>query len=161
MTPASVRVSIDVDVDPATAFEVFTDEIDSWYKRGPHSFFDPERVVAVRFEPHVGGHLVEVYDAQTGEGRPMGRVTVWEPGRRIVFVDGRDTEVDVRFAAVGNTTRVTLEHRGLERLAPPEAEHHARFGWALVFGWYDEYMQAGHLAAAADASPTPTTKDVR
>ena len=138
--PASVRVTIEVDVDPDTAFVVFTDEIDQWYKRGPHTFADPSRCVAIRFEPFVGGRLLEVYDRETGEGRPMGHITVWEPGRRLVMVDNRDTEVDVRFEPLGDATRVTLEHRGLENLAPAEAEHHARFGWQLVFRWYESYM---------------------
>jgi hypothetical protein len=134
-------VTIDVAVDPDTAFTVFTDEIDTWYKRGPHHFYDDERAVAIRFEPFVGGRLIEVYDRGTGEGRTMARVTVWDPGRRLVFVDGRDTEVDVRFEADGSSTRVVLEHRGLEGLAPAEAEHHARFGWTLVFRWYEEYTR--------------------
>ena len=141
--PASVRVSISVDVDADTAFEVFTAEIDAWYKRGPHNFSDPARAVAIRFEPFVGGRLIEVYDRASGEGQTMARVTVWEPGRRLVFVDGRDTEVDVRFEAEGTSTRVTLEHRGLERLAPAEAEQHARFGGQLLLRWYDEFMHAG------------------
>ena len=138
--PASVRVSIYVDVDPDTAFEVFTDEIDAWYHRGPHTFFDTERCVGIRFEPFVGGRLIEVYDRETGEGRAMARVEVWEPGKRLVFVDSRNTEADVTFEANDGGTRVTLEHRGLERLAPQAAEHHAQFGWRLVFAWYEQHI---------------------
>jgi uncharacterized protein YndB with AHSA1/START domain len=139
--PASVRVTINVAVDPATAFEVFTDEIDAWYKRGRHHFYDDERALAIRFEPFVEGRLIEVYDLDTGEGREIARVTAWEPGRRLMFVDGRQTEVEVVFVPEGDdATRVTLEHRGLERLVPDEAEKHARFGWQLTFRWYDEYM---------------------
>ena len=74
----------------------------------------------------------------------MARVDVWEPGKRLVFVDDRDTEADVTFEASDGGTRVTLEHRGLERLAPQDAEHHARFGWRLVFGWYEEYITTLH-----------------
>ena len=47
--PASVRLSISVAVDPQTAFEVFTEEIDAWYRRGPHNFADPERAVGDPF----------------------------------------------------------------------------------------------------------------
>jgi uncharacterized protein YndB with AHSA1/START domain len=138
--PASVRVTIYVDVDPETAFEVFTDEIDAWYQRGPHTFFDTARCVGIRFEPFVGGRLIEVYDEATGEGRTMARVEVWEPGKRLVFVDGHDTEADVTFEANDGGTRVTLEHRGLERLAPHLAEQHAQFGWRLVFAWYEQHL---------------------
>ena len=146
--PAMVRVSIDVQVDPETAFRVFTEEIDAWYKRGRHTFYEPDRAIGITFEPHVGGRLVEVYDADTGDGREMGRVTVWEPGRRLVFVDARETEVDVRFEpADRGATRVTLEHRGFERLADDEAEHHARFGWRLLMPWYVNYVNRGVLNA--------------
>jgi hypothetical protein len=139
-----VRVSIDVDVEPAAAFRVFTDEIDAWYKRDRHSFYAPDRAIAIRFEPRVGGRLVEVYDATTGEGREMGRVTVWEPGRRLVFVDARDTEVDVTFDPTDDgNTRVTLEHRGFERLPDREAEKHARYGWRLLMPWYEAYIDKG------------------
>ena len=149
-----MRVSIDVDVDVDTAFAVFTDEIDAWYKRGPHHFYDDAGRSAIRFEPFVGGRLLEVYDRASGDGRAMGTVTVWEPGRRLVFVDGRETEVDVRFEPDGPSTRVTLEHRGLEKLAPDDAEHHARFGWQLVFRWYDEFMQREETPRAEEA-PQP------
>jgi Activator of Hsp90 ATPase homolog 1-like protein len=140
--PAYVRVTIHVDVDPDTAFAVFTEEIDAWYQRGPHNFADPARAVGIRFEPFVGGRLIEVHDRETGEGLTMARIDVWEPGKRLVFVDNRETEADVTFEASDGGTRVTLEHRGLERLAPHEAEQHARFGWRLVFGWYEQYATA-------------------
>jgi hypothetical protein len=137
-------VSVEVEVDPATAFAVFTDEIDAWYKKDRHTLADHTRTVALRFEPHVGGRLLDVYDATTGEGREMGRVTAWEPGRRLVFVDQRDTEVEVTFEPVErDVTRVTLEHRGLERLHAAEAETHARYGWRLLVPWYEQHLTRG------------------
>jgi hypothetical protein len=142
--PALVRVSVDVDVDPATAFAVFTDEIDAWYKKDRYTLYDHRRTVALRFEPRVGGRLMDVYDAATGEGREMGRVTAWEPGRRLVFVDQRATEVEVTFEPVDDAvTRVTLEHRGLERLRDDEAERHARHGWRVLVPWYEQYVTRG------------------
>ena len=139
--PAYVRVAISVDVDPDTAFEVFTEEIDLWYKRGPHNFYDSRRAVEIRFEPFVGGRLLEVYDKVTGEGREHGRIVLFEPGRRLLFVDTRQTEIDVRFEPDGDGTRVTLEHRGFERLDERAAEQHARFGGRLLIAWFDEYMR--------------------
>jgi hypothetical protein len=138
---ASVRVNIVVGVDPATAFHVFTDEIDAWYRRGPHSFFDASRAVGMRFEPGVGGRLIEVYDKETGEGRTAGEVQVWEPGRRLLFVDIYHTEIEVTFSPEGESTRVVLEHRGLERLRPDLADRHARFGGRLLLAWYADYMR--------------------
>jgi len=81
----SVVRTIEVPVDPATAFEAFTEEIGAWYRPGPYSWNHPERALGIRFEPGVGGRLVEVHDEATGEGFEIGRVLVWEPGARLVF----------------------------------------------------------------------------
>ena len=66
--------TIDVSVDPETAFEAFTNEIGEWYRGGRHSWNDPERAIGIRFDPGVGGRLLELY----AEGEPyvMGDVTV-------------------------------------------------------------------------------------
>ena len=140
--PASVRVTIYVAVDPATAFEVFTEEIDLWYRRGPHNFFDPVRAIAIRFEDR---RLVEVYDNDSGECREMARVTAWEPGRRLVMVDHEQTEIEVTFSAAGDETKVTLEHRGLERLGPKAAEGAARFGGRLLIAWFSDHMRERYM----------------
>jgi uncharacterized protein YndB with AHSA1/START domain len=143
----AVTVSVDVPVDPATAFEVFTDEIDGWYQRGPHSWRFPDRAVGIRFEPYVGGRLLEVHDRDTGEGFAFGEVRVWEPGVRLVFADlvsseppGPLTEVEVRFEAVDDGTRVTLEHRGLDRLPPEVAAQKRMYGWQTTLRWFEEHM---------------------
>jgi uncharacterized protein YndB with AHSA1/START domain len=144
----TVTVSIDVAVDPDTAFDVFTNEIDSWYQRGPHSWKYPDRAVGIRFEPRVGGRLLEVHDADSGEGFAFGRVLVWEPGARLVFADlvssappDPVTEVEVRFEAAGEGTRVTLEHRGLDRLPPDVAAQKRMYGWQTTLRWFDEHMK--------------------
>jgi Activator of Hsp90 ATPase homolog 1-like protein len=143
---ASVVRTIDVDVDPATAFDVFTDEIGAWYKPGPYSWNDPERAVGIRFEPGVGGRWLEVWDEATGEGFEMGRILVWEPGERLVLSyrsvhlpPDPLTEVEVRFEALDGGTRVTLEHRGWERLAavPEWVEKRA---WVAFMGWFKDYL---------------------
>ncbi|MGH9034045.1 MAG: SRPBCC domain-containing protein, partial [Acidimicrobiia bacterium] len=117
-----MSTSVDVPVDPATAFTVFTEEIDTWYQRGPHSWRYPDRALGIRIEPGVGGRVLEVHDATSGDGFAFGRITAWEPGSRFVFADLVSsappdlTEVEVRFEALGEGTRVTLEHRGLDLL---------------------------------------------
>lgn len=136
--PATVRVTIYVGVDPKTAFEIFTEEIDLWYRRGPHNFFDPVRAIAIRFD---GGRLVEVYDNESGECREMAKVTAWEPGRRLVMVDHEGTEIDVTFTDAGGETKVTLEHRGLERVGRRAAEDKAKFGGRLLIAWFSDHMR--------------------
>ena len=138
--PDAVTTAVDVGVDPDVAFEVFTGEIGSWYRRNRFTVFDFRRSVDVRFEPRAGGRLLDVYDAATGEGREMGRITVWEPGRRLVFMDNHATEVEVRFEPIAGGTRVTLEHRGFDRLPAPEAEHVRRYGWTQTLSWYHDHL---------------------
>ena len=113
----SVTVTTVVRTDPNAAFRVFTDEIDSWWKRGPRY---RARDGAMRFE---SGHLLEA-DEQ------IGRVLAWEPGVRLLFElwtwtfrPGERTEVEVRFDAIGDGTRVTVEHRGWERRTTGAGEH--------------------------------------
>ena len=148
--PATVTATVDVAVDPATAFEVFTEEIDAWYQRGPHSWRYPDRAVGIKIEPGVGGRLLEVHDEGIGEGFAFGRITVWEPGARLVFTDlvssappDATTEVEVRFEALSSdATRVTLEHRGLDVLPPEAAAQKRMYGWQTTLRWYGEFMEA-------------------
>ena len=77
--------SIDVAVDSDTAFRLFTEEIGSWYRSGRWSWNDPERAKTILIEPGVGGRWLEVWDETTGEGYELGRVRIWEPGKRVVL----------------------------------------------------------------------------
>jgi hypothetical protein len=105
----SVTVTTVVRTDPVEAFRIFTAEIDAWWKRGPRYRL---RDGVLRFD---AGRLFEGEEA-------IGRVTAWEPGVRLLldltdwpFQTGEATEVEVRFQAVGDGTRVTVEHRGWQR----------------------------------------------
>jgi hypothetical protein len=133
-----------VPTDPQTAFRLFTDEIDSWYERGPYSWNNPERAVAIRFE---GGRLLEVWD--DGDAYEMGRVTVWEPGVRLAFAyrsvhlpPDVASEVEVRFEQVAEGTRVTLEHRGLDALPREEGERWQERAWRPFMAAYARYVNA-------------------
>lgn len=132
MSDDRVAVTTVVAVDPATAFEVFTDEVDAWWKRGPRFRWRPGQDGTMRFEPGVGGRLMEVYDDTGDDIFEVGRVLVWKPADRLVFEfrarnfePDQITEVEVRFEAVDQGTRVSVEHRGWESL--PE-DHPARHG---------------------------------
>ena len=103
----SMAVSVSVGVDPATAF---TEELDLWWVRGPINYFDAARAIGMKCEPGVGGRLLEVYDEATGEGRELGRITVWEPGRRLAWTSSvDDVQIDVRFVPGATGTDVTVE----------------------------------------------------
>jgi hypothetical protein len=143
MTGSVVR-TMDVGVDPGTAFRVFTEEIDEWFARGPYSFNYPDRAVGLRFEPGVGGRWLELWS--DGGGYEWGRITVWEPGHRfVVRYRHRSlppeplTEIEVRFepGPTGGTT-VTLEHRGWDALPPEALRAWAGRAWRqLMFGFAD------------------------
>src|SRR5215475_8230292 len=106
----STVVSVSVCVDPATAFTAFTEELDLWWVRGPINYFDAARAVGMRCEPGIGGRLLEVYDEATGEGRELGRITVWEPGGRLAWKSSvDDVEIDVRFLPAAAGTDVMVE----------------------------------------------------
>jgi uncharacterized protein YndB with AHSA1/START domain len=137
-----------VGVDPAKAFEVFTAEIGAWYRPGRYSWNDPDRAVGIRFEPGAGGRLIEVWDEATGEGYEMGRVIAWEPGRRILFQyrnvslpPAPLTEVEVRFQPVGGGTRVTLEHRGFDRLPAEVSRTWEKRAWIAFMSWFSQYVE--------------------
>jgi uncharacterized protein YndB with AHSA1/START domain len=153
-----VRVTTLVAASPAVAFEAFTAEVDAWWRRGPRFRFDPERTGVMRFEPGVGGRLVEVYDPASGDVFEVGRIRAWEPGRRLVFgwrsravEEQHATEVEVSFEAEGEGTRVTVEHRGFERLPVDHPARHGLQGPAFVgmhtAWWGDQLVSARALMA--------------
>ena len=130
MTEKSASAAIEVAVEPMSAFTAFTDEIDSWWVRGPINFFDAARAVAMRIEPGLGGRVLEIYDEARGDALELGRITTWEPGVQLTYrslVD--DTEVDVRFDAVEGGTRVRVTQTVL-----PAGERAFLF-WPNVLRW--------------------------
>jgi uncharacterized protein YndB with AHSA1/START domain len=144
---ASVRRTVEVGLDPAAAFELFTEHIGEWYVGGPHAWRDPSRAVGIRFEPRAGGRWIEVWDAESGEGCELGIVRVWEPASRLVVAYRHPwlppeplTELEIRFDECPGGTRVVLEPRGFEHL-PPDAG--ARFlsprTWSALLSWFTTY----------------------
>jgi hypothetical protein len=101
----SMSETIQVDVDPARAFEAFTDEFDQWWGNGPIDAFESWRLVERRIEPGIGGRLVEDYG---DEVRVTGTITIWEPGARLAWTTRNDVTIDVEFAAFESGTRVTV-----------------------------------------------------
>lgn len=137
---AAVRVTVRVGVDPDTAFDVFTAEIDQWYRKGAAVLTQAPRGSTLRFEPGVGGRLLEVRD----DGRPpvaRGHITVWEPGSRLLFVDRRDAEVEIWFYPFDDGTRVVLEHRGLDRLPPDSAIRASKYSWRKLADYFEMHMK--------------------
>lgn len=101
---------VEVAAEPLAAFAAFTDELDLWWVRGPINAYDSGRLVEMRCEHGVGGRILEVYDAESGEGLELARITVWEPGRRLAWNSSLDdVAIDVLFEPTATGTIVRLE----------------------------------------------------
>jgi uncharacterized protein YndB with AHSA1/START domain len=137
-----VRKTVTVDCAVEEAFRVFTTDAMSWWPVQSHSIHGS--VAEIVFEPHVGGEVYEI--AESGERGHWATVREWDPPHRLVLGwnilkrEGELTEVEVRFSAEGDGTRVDLEHRGWERVAEHGAEKRADYdtGWDFVLGKYVE-----------------------
>ena len=159
MTPPEVaRVTTFVRVDPREAFEVFTAEIDSWWRRGPRYRIAGEGTL--RFEGGAGGRLVEVIPGG-GPEFEVGRVLAWEPGARLAFewrarnfAPGEVTHVEVRFQRAEGGTSVVLEHRGWEAIAGKHPVRHGLTGSSfsdMIGLWWGELMTSYRVHAAKRA----------
>lgn len=131
---AAVIVALRVAASPLRAFEAFTAEIGQWWVPDPLFKLTARGDGSLRFEPREGGRLLATF--ADGSDFEVGRIRVWQPGERLSlswrqasFAPAQATEVDVRFEAVGDETRVTVEHRGWD--AVPQA-HVARHGFELL-----------------------------
>ena len=69
----------------------------------------------------------------------IGKVLAWEPPGRLVFSwrqasfpPDLHTEVEVRFEAVGEETRVSVEHRGFHQVPAESAARHGFPDQALL-----------------------------
>jgi uncharacterized glyoxalase superfamily protein PhnB len=108
----AVVSDVEVAVDPGTAFAAFTEELDLWWVRGPINHHAGGRMLAMRCEPGVGGRLLEVYDDATGDALELGRITVWEPGRRLAWTSSLDdVRTEVLFEPSTNGTLVRVVAR--------------------------------------------------
>lgn len=128
-----VRVETFVRIPIADAFEVFTLEIDQWWRRGPRYRIGGKHPGTLHLEPRLGGRIFEQYGAGGSVLHEIGVVTAWEPPahfaftwRAINFAPGQVTTVDVAFAASGDGTRVTLEHRGFASLPDDHPVRHGK-----------------------------------
>ncbi len=140
--PSQVIVALRVKADPMRAFEVFTAEIGAWWRYNPMFRFTPREPGVMAFED---GRLIET--RASGKVFEVGTVSVWDPGRRLVFgwrqaafTPEQHTEVEVTFVAVGEETRVSVTHTGWDTVP---AEHVARHGFpdALFLRRHAEWWQ--------------------
>ena len=124
----AVRFSVIVNVGIERAFEVFTQQMTSWWP--PEHHINAAPMAAALLEPRVGGRWYEL--GTDGSQCEWGTVLAWDPPRHVAVswhLDGefhryepameRSSRVDVRFRARDDgTTLVELEHSGLDHHGP-------------------------------------------
>ena len=148
----SVTVAIEIAVSPAVAFEVFTEDLDVWWQRGPrYRFLAPYQGV-LRLEPGVGGRRLHVLGEKPDDAFVVGRVSIWDPPSRLVFswrlpnfAPHQTTEVEIRFEALAAGTRVTLTHGGWDGVPTDHPARHGHVDRAFVLfkgRWWADVLGA-------------------
>ena len=104
MSDDSLVVEFDVRASVEHAFAVWTQRAGTWWPKGHTVSGDPD---SVRFEPRVGGRIVE--RARDGAEHVWGEVTAWDAPSRVEFLWHL-------FFDRAQATRVALTHRQAESL---------------------------------------------
>lgn len=124
---ATVRRSITVPIGQTQAFDLFTQRLGD-FKPAEHNLLSSPIVETV-LEPYVDGWIVD--RGEDGSECRWGRVLQFDRPTRVAFSwnigptwtietdPERVSEVDINFvAAEGNSTRVEIEHRRIDRHGP-------------------------------------------
>jgi uncharacterized protein YndB with AHSA1/START domain len=126
---SQVFVALRVPANPMRAFEAFTGEIALWWQPSGLFQLTPRGDGRLAFQPGVNGRLLSTF--ANGEVFEIGRISIWEPGSRLVFTwrptsfaPDQSTEVEVCFEAVGDETRVSIEHRAWDTIPRSHAARH-------------------------------------
>jgi uncharacterized protein YndB with AHSA1/START domain len=144
-------VTVYVAVSPDAAFEIFTQEIDLWWRHGRKFRTFGRRHGQINIEGHLGGRLFETLEVN-GSTRTfdVGKVIAWQPPRALClewravnFKPEEKTLVDVTFAASGDGTLVTVQHRGWAALRDDHPARHGLHGadFSRMIGlWWGELL---------------------
>jgi uncharacterized protein YndB with AHSA1/START domain len=150
MSIAPIRQSVETKAAPARAFELFTSRMGDWWPRGktvgkPHA--------AIVIEPRNGGRWFERdedgVEVQWGDvlawNPPTGLLLAWRLNSQWTYDPAFETEVELSFDSLPNGgTRVTLEHRHLERFGA-DAE---KIAASLNGGWPTRIQNFAEFADA-------------
>jgi uncharacterized protein YndB with AHSA1/START domain len=152
---SKVFIALRVKATPERAFQAFTAEIGQWWRPNPLFQTTPRDPGRLAFEPGEGGRLTETL--ASGKVFEIGRIRAWEPPLRLVFSYRQanfppelQTEVEVRFEAVGGETRVSVEHRGFDLVPADSAARHGFPDAALLMRLADWWR--AHLASLQEVA---------
>jgi uncharacterized protein YndB with AHSA1/START domain len=149
---SKVYVALRVKATPERAFRAFVEEIGAWW-RPSVMFQTTPRPGVLSFEPGEGGRLIETREG--GKVFEIGQIRVWEPPKCLIFSWRQasfpldlHTEVEVGFEAVGEETRVSVEHRGFDKVPADSAARH-RFPDEVLLMRLAEFWRA-QIAAVGE-----------
>ena len=124
-----ILVALRVPATPERAFEAFTSEIGVWWRASPMFAFTPRDPGVLSFEPGADGRLIETLPG--GKIFEIGKIQAWEPPLRLVFgwrqaasTPDQMTQVEITFEAVGEETRVTVQHFGWDSVPQDHVARH-------------------------------------
>jgi uncharacterized protein YndB with AHSA1/START domain len=138
----TIRKSIWVRRPPEFSFKVFCEDIGEWW---PGGFGGKE--VKLFLERRVGGRFYE--RRPDGSEYEIGRIVAYQPPSLVAFswrAPSWDvtTQVEIRFSAERDGTRIDLEHSGWEQDAKTrEARKNYDAGWDRMLGHYQNACGAG------------------
>jgi uncharacterized protein YndB with AHSA1/START domain len=162
MAGDQARVTVVVAVPPELAFEIFTRDIDLWWRRGPKYRHVTGDRALIAMEPWLQGR---VFESAAGEGpaHEIGRVLDWQPPRRLVFewrnanfAQLERTEVEVLFESDAHGTRVSVTHRGWAAIRPDHPARHGQAARAFIAelgAWWGGQMRVFRLVSAQRRQP--------
>jgi len=150
-----VSASVFVDAPPDIAFEVFTAQIDSWWRHGMKFRSGARDVSVLHLEPRLGGRLFETIaapDGGAGHVVQTGTVTEWAPPRAlriewrgVNFAPHEKTVVSVTFEPCRDGTQVTLVHAGWASLPHDHPVRHGQAVRPFIAGmgmWWADQMSS-------------------
>ncbi|KKN79482.1 hypothetical protein LCGC14_0339410 [marine sediment metagenome] len=152
--PEPVVKTIDVPCDQATAFRIFTQNMDAWWPKDRHSISAKtgDTARSVSMEPRAGGVVTEI--GHDGTHHHWGSVREYEPNARLSLLwhinlpAEQATLVDIAFEPQETGTRVTLRHHGWEAMG--DAAQTMRDGYES--GWVGVFETAFAEACRAEAA---------
>jgi uncharacterized protein YndB with AHSA1/START domain len=149
-----IRKEFVVQASQERCFRMFTRGIDKWWPKDHH--IGPSPLKQVIIEEHVGGRWYSKHE--DGSETNTGKVLLWNPIECVVlswqitatwqFEPTFVTEVELRFVKLGEkTTRVELEHRGLEAYGDAADEMHKMFSgdgaWVRTLRTFADAIDGG------------------
>jgi uncharacterized protein YndB with AHSA1/START domain len=152
-SPYAVRSTLTVSAPVQAAFAAFTDRLGDWWTK-EYTWSGPRALEEIGIEPEPGGMAYEI--GPHGFRTDWGRVTAWEPPRRLVLTwqigpdrvpvpdPARASEVEAIFEPDGGATRVSVEHRAFDR----HGDDAKGYREAMTAGWHELLSRYAAVAGA-------------